>query len=77
MEIDGSLRIVQDFARQFGVPTPTQDAVVGLVILRARLAGYYPPLVYRDLSWQRGTRTAPALPEDSQPSITPLRPDES
>ncbi len=42
MEIDNILRIVQDFARQSGVPTPTLDVVVGLVILRARLAGCYP-----------------------------------
>lgn len=43
MEIDTILRIVQDFARQSGVPTPTLDVVIGLVILRARLAGGYPP----------------------------------
>ncbi|GFE49704.1 2-dehydropantoate 2-reductase [Roseobacter cerasinus] len=43
MEIDTMLRIVQDFARQAGVPTPTLDVVVGLVILRARLVGGYPP----------------------------------
>lgn len=43
MEIDNILRIVQDFARQSGVPTPTLDVVIGLVILRARLAGGYPP----------------------------------
>lgn len=42
MEIDNILRIVQDFARQSGVPTPTLDVVIGLVILRARLAGCYP-----------------------------------
>ena len=41
-EIDSILRIVQDFARQSGVPTPALDAVAGLVILRARLAGCYP-----------------------------------
>lgn len=43
MEIDSILRIVQDFAKQSGVPTPTLDVVIGLVILRARLAGGYPP----------------------------------
>ncbi|MBW4709737.1 2-dehydropantoate 2-reductase [Roseobacter sp. YSTF-M11] len=43
MEIDTMLRIVQDFGRQTGVPTPTLDVVIGLVILRARLAGGYPP----------------------------------
>ena len=42
MEIDNMLRIVQDFARQSGVPTPTLDTVVALIILRARLAGCYP-----------------------------------
>ncbi len=42
MEIDNILRIVQDFARQADVPTPTLDVVVSLVILRARLAGCYP-----------------------------------
>ncbi|WP_299739929.1 ketopantoate reductase family protein [uncultured Roseobacter sp.] len=42
MEIDTLLRIVQDFGRQAGVPTPTLDVVIGLVILRARLAGGYP-----------------------------------
>lgn len=46
MEIDTILRIVQDFARQSGVPTPTLDVVVGLVILRARLAGCYPTVAY-------------------------------
>lgn len=46
MEIDSILRIVQDFARQSGVPTPTLDVVVGLVILRARLAGCYPGVTY-------------------------------
>jgi len=42
MEIDNILRIVQDFARQSDVATPTLDVVVGLVILRARLAQCYP-----------------------------------
>lgn len=43
MEIDNILRVVQDFARQSGVSTPVLDTVVALVILRARLAGCYPP----------------------------------
>lgn len=43
MEIDTMLRIVQDFGRQASVPTPTLDVVIGLVVLRARLAGGYPP----------------------------------
>lgn len=42
MEIDTILRVVQDFARQTGVATPALDAIVPLVILRARLAGCYP-----------------------------------
>lgn len=42
MEIDNMLRIVQDFAKQSGVKTPTLDTVVSLLILRARLAGCYP-----------------------------------
>ncbi len=41
MEIDSMLRIVQDFARDCGVATPTLDAVVALVVLRARTAGLY------------------------------------
>ena len=46
VEIDNILRTVQDFARQADVPTPTLDVVVGLVILRARLAGCYPTVPY-------------------------------
>lgn len=42
MEVDSLLRIVQDFARQFEIHTPTLDTVVALVLLRARLAGCYP-----------------------------------
>lgn len=42
MEVDNILRIVQDFARQLDIPTPTLDVVIGLVILRARIAGCYP-----------------------------------
>ena len=36
LEIDSILRIVQDFARQSHVPTPTLDTVLALVLLRAR-----------------------------------------
>ena len=46
MEIDSILRIVQDFARQVNIPTPTLDTVIGLVILRARIAGCYPAVSY-------------------------------
>lgn len=46
MEIDNILRIVQDFARQLDIPTPTLDTVIGLVILRARIAGCYPSVTY-------------------------------
>lgn len=42
LEIDSLLRIVQDFARERSVATPTLDAVLALVIQRARLAGLYP-----------------------------------
>ena len=42
MEIDSMLRIVQDFAQDCGVATPTLDAVVALVVQRARTAGLYP-----------------------------------
>lgn len=42
LEIDSMLRIVQDFARDCGIATPTLDAVVALVVLRARTAGLYP-----------------------------------
>lgn len=41
LEIDSILRVVQDFARQSEIPTPTLDTVLGLVILRARLADCY------------------------------------
>ncbi|MFK8084271.1 MAG: ketopantoate reductase family protein [Granulosicoccus sp.] len=41
LEIDSILRVVQDFARQMDIPTPTLDTVLGLVILRARIAGCY------------------------------------
>lgn len=41
LEIDSILRIVQDFARQSGIPTPALDTVLALVLLRARVAGCY------------------------------------
>lgn len=41
LEIDSMLRIVQDFARECSVSTPTLDAVVALVVQRAQLAGLY------------------------------------
>ena len=41
MEIDTILRVVQDFARQRNVPTPTLDIIVDLVVLRARIARCY------------------------------------
>ena len=41
LEIDSMLRIVQDFARGGEVETPTLDAVVALVVPRARTAGLY------------------------------------
>jgi 2-dehydropantoate 2-reductase len=41
MEIDTILRIVQDFARQNNVPTPTLDTIIAMVLLRARVAGCY------------------------------------
>lgn len=42
LEIDSMLRVVQDFARQKGIKTPALDHIIGLVILRARLAECYP-----------------------------------
>jgi len=54
MEIDNMLRIVQDFARQSDVLTPTLDTVVALVILRARLAGCYPRQASIDPEPHRG-----------------------
>ncbi len=42
MEIDTLLIIVQDFARQSGVPVPVLDTIIALVRLRARTAGCYP-----------------------------------
>lgn len=43
MELDSSYLIVQDLARQAGVPTPTIDVVAALLTLRARIAGCYEP----------------------------------
>jgi 2-dehydropantoate 2-reductase len=42
MEIDSSYLVVQDLARQAGVPTPTIDVVAALLKLRAKVAGCYP-----------------------------------
>ena len=41
MEIESSYLILQDLARGAGVKTPTIDAIVPLLALRARLAGCY------------------------------------
>ena len=41
-EIDGILTSIQAFARAAAVPTPTIDAVTGLVIEKARRMGLYP-----------------------------------
>jgi 2-dehydropantoate 2-reductase len=43
MEIDTMLAIVQDFARDADVPTPTLDIVLPLLTLLARTQGLYPP----------------------------------
>lgn len=42
MEIDALVRAVQELGVLSGVATPNLDAVLALVILRARLAGCYP-----------------------------------
>ena len=42
MELDSMLLIVQDFAREAGVPTPALDTVLALLVLAARTAGVYP-----------------------------------
>jgi 2-dehydropantoate 2-reductase len=42
MEIDAQYLILQDLARSAGVPTPTLDLVLPILLLRARLAGCYP-----------------------------------
>jgi len=41
MEIDALVASVQELGRVTGVPTPTIDAVLGLIRLRARTAGLY------------------------------------
>jgi 2-dehydropantoate 2-reductase len=41
MEIDALVRAVQEMGRLVGVPTPTIDTVLALVIQRARVAGCY------------------------------------
>jgi len=41
MEIDALVGAVQELGRIVAVPTPTIDAVLGLVTLRARVAGCY------------------------------------
>ncbi len=41
MEIDAQYRVLQDLARQSGVPTPFLDTVVPLLVQRAKLAGCY------------------------------------
>ena len=42
MEIDALVTAVQELGRLTGTPTPTIDAVLALVRLRARTAGLYP-----------------------------------
>lgn len=42
MEIDALVSAVQELGRLTGLPTPTIDAVLALVRLRARVAGLYP-----------------------------------
>ncbi|NQW09077.1 MAG: 2-dehydropantoate 2-reductase [Alphaproteobacteria bacterium] len=41
MEIDGIVRVVQDFARDAGIVTPTLDTVATLLVAKARVAGTY------------------------------------
>ena len=41
MEIDGIVRIVQDFARAAGIATPTIDTVSALLVAKAQQAGTY------------------------------------
>jgi 2-dehydropantoate 2-reductase len=43
MEIHSMVTIVQDLARASGVPTPTLDIVLPLMVLKARETGCYPP----------------------------------
>ena len=42
IEIDSMVRIVQDFARQAGIATPTLDTVLALLIRLGRTLGIYP-----------------------------------
>ncbi len=42
MEIESQLAVVQDIGRQSGVPTPTLDMLLPLLVLRARVAGCLP-----------------------------------
>ena len=42
MEIDPLLTAVAELGALVGVPTPAIDTVLGLVRLRARVAGLYP-----------------------------------
>ncbi len=42
MEIHSMVAVVQDLARSSGVPTPTLDIVLPLMVLKARTAGCYP-----------------------------------
>jgi 2-dehydropantoate 2-reductase len=42
MEIDALVTAVQEMGRLVGVPTPAIDALLALVVQRARLAGCYP-----------------------------------
>ena len=41
MEIYGIVRVVQDFAREAGVETPTIDTVAALLVEKARMVGTY------------------------------------
>jgi 2-dehydropantoate 2-reductase len=41
MEIDPLVTVVQEMGRLTGIPTPAIDAVLGLVIQRAKVAGLY------------------------------------
>lgn len=41
MEIDPLVTVVQEMGRMTGIPTPAIDAVLGLVIQRAKVAGLY------------------------------------
>ena len=41
MEIDPLVTVVQEMGRLTGIPTPALDAVLALVVQRARVAGLY------------------------------------